>query len=232
MGNQGPTTLVVVAHPDDEVLGCGGTIKRWAKEGRAIHLLTLSDGEGARFSDEKNKKIQKLIRRRNLATAAAAKLLGIESVKMLNFPDNRMDSVDLLDIVKAIESVIDVVKPECVLTHHFGDVNIDHRIAYEAVLAACRPQPGNVVRQLLFFEVPSSTEWRPPGASQQFAPNLFVDISGTLDKKLAALVAYKSELREFPHPRSVAAVKALANWRGASCGVDAAEAFCLGRLII
>jgi LmbE family N-acetylglucosaminyl deacetylase len=147
-------------------------------------------------------------------------------------PDNRMDGLDLLDVVKLIETTISRLQPCTVLTHHVGDVNIDHRIVHEAVLAACRPQPSHPVRELLFFEVPSSTEWRPPGSGQPFQPNLFIDISKTLAVKLKALETYANELREFPHPRSMRAVEALARWRGATIGVEAAEAFILGRQLI
>jgi LmbE family N-acetylglucosaminyl deacetylase len=119
-----------------------------------------------------------------------------------------------------------------VLTHHAGDVNIDHRVVHDAVIAACRPQPGYSVKELLFFEVPSSTEWRPPGSAEPFNPNWFFDITSTLATKMEALRAYEAELRAFPHPRSLKAVEALALWRGATAGVEAAEAFVLGRKIV
>jgi LmbE family N-acetylglucosaminyl deacetylase len=135
-------------------------------------------------------------------------------------------------VVKKIEAAIEHHRPKSVFTHHGGDVNIDHRIVHDAVVAACRPVPQHPVRQLLFFEVPSSTEWRPPGSAPAFCPNVFVDISRTLAIKLKALEAYKTELRIFPHPRSLRAVTALAHWRGASAGVMAAEAFILGRDVI
>ncbi len=119
-----------------------------------------------------------------------------------------------------------------VRTHLAGDVNIDHRVLHDAVVSACRPQPTHCVRELLFFEVASSTEWRPPGSASAFLPNRFVDISSTLDAKLKALRAYASEMRPFPHARSIEAVQALAAWRGATVGVAAAEAFMLGRTLI
>jgi LmbE family N-acetylglucosaminyl deacetylase len=147
-------------------------------------------------------------------------------------PDNRMDCVDMLDVVQQIEESVQRHKPCTVLTHNAGDVNIDHRIVHDAVIAACRPQPGHCVKKLLFFEVPSSTEWRPAASAPVFSPNFFVDISATLARKLKALEAYASELREFPHPRSLQAVSALARWRGASVGVMAAEAFMLGREVL
>jgi LmbE family N-acetylglucosaminyl deacetylase len=142
-----------------------------------------------------------------------------------------MDEVALLDVVQDIERVIGRCLPNIVYTHHAGDVNIDHRRVHDAVVAACRSQPGFCVRQLLFFETPSSSEWRPPASTPVFAPNWFVDISDYLPQKLAALAAYSDEMRAFPHPRSVEAVRHLAGWRGATAGLFAAEAFELGRLI-
>lgn len=227
----GQTILVVAAHADDEALGCGGSMARWAGEGRSVHLLLLADGEGAR-GDAADPALSKKIEKRRAATEVAAKILGVSTVTMLSFADNRMDGVELLDIVKAVESRIDAVKPDTVLTHHAGDVNVDHRVVHDAVLAACRPLPGHCVKHLLFFEVASSTEWRPAGSGQDFVANFFVDIAATLDVKLRALQAYRDEMRSFPHPRSPEAIEALARWRGACCGVPAAEAFVLGRQII
>jgi LmbE family N-acetylglucosaminyl deacetylase len=140
-----------------------------------------------------------------------------------------MDTIPLLDIVKVIEGLIEESQPDTLLTHHAGDVNVDHRRIHEAVIAACRPQPGHPVRTLLCFEVPSSTEWQLPNTAPHFCPNWFVDISDTFDIKMAALKAYAEELRAWPHPRSLQGVEHLARWRGATVGVNAAEAFILGR---
>jgi LmbE family N-acetylglucosaminyl deacetylase len=118
------------------------------------------------------------------------------------------------------------------MTHHAGDVNIDHRIVHDAVIAACRPQPLYPVTELLFFEIASSTEWRPPGSGLMFNPNYFIDISAHVEVKMKALEAYRDELRQFPHPRSVRAVETLARWRGSTVGIEAAEAFILGRKIV
>ena len=219
--------LVVAAHPDDEALGCGGTIARWAKEGRAVHVLILADGETAR-ADASGWACDD----RKANADAAAAVLGCASVKQVGLPDNRMDRLELLDIVQRIEAAITAYQPESVLTHHAGDVNIDHRITHQAVVTACRPQPGHPVKELLFFEVPSSTEWQTPGSAPAFLPNCFVDVSGSIDLKLAALKCYESEMRPFPHPRSAVAVTALAGWRGATVGVLAAEAFIQGRRVL
>lgn len=223
--------LVVAAHPDDEVLGCGGTIAKFTREGRPVHILLLADGETARGLSG-SAIDQRQVTARKAAAEAACGILGCSSVELLGLPDNRLDSLALLDVVWQIEAVIERHRPAVVLTHQCGDVNIDHRVVHEAVLAACRPQPSHSVRELLFFEVPSSTEWRPPGSAPAFHPNWFVDIGATLALKLAALEAYQAELRPFPHPRSLQAVEALAQWRGATAGVHAAEAFVLGRKII
>ena len=169
---------------------------------------------------------------RKAACLGACEVLGCASVEMLDFPDNRLDGVELLDIVKIIEKFLQRHNPSVLFTHHSGDVNIDHRVVHDAVISACRPLPGSHVKQLFFFEVPSSTEWRPPGSGAQFSPNWFVDISATLTTKLNALSVYGDELRDFPHPRSLRGVEALARWRGATVGVAAAEAFILGRGLV
>jgi LmbE family N-acetylglucosaminyl deacetylase len=222
------SVLVVAAHPDDEVLGCGGTIARLAAAGRAVHVLLLADGESSRPQGNG----AELLAARNAAAEQACRIIGCASVESLALPDNRMDGLVLLDVVKEIEARIARHAPTTLLTHHGGDVNVDHRVVHQAVIVACRPVPGHPVRELLFFEVPSSTEWRPPGAGDSFAPNYFVDVSATLGRKMAALDAYASELRDFPHPRSRPAIEALAHWRGATVGVAAAEAFVLGRMIV
>jgi len=223
---------VVAAHPDDEVLGCGGTLARMASEGRSVHILFVSDGETSRAVQPGLPSIEKAVKARDAAAMAACEILSGSSVQMLGLPDNRLDGVELLDVVKHIESFVQRHRPSLLLTHHSGDVNIDHRVVHDAVISACRPQPGHPVRELLFFEVPSSTEWRPASSANAFNPNYFVDISKTLPKKLEALNAYAAELRPFPHPRSIKAVTALAHWRGAMVGVEAAEAFILGRKLV
>jgi LmbE family N-acetylglucosaminyl deacetylase len=223
--------VVIAAHPDDEVLGCGGTVARMANEGCSVHVLLMGDGETSR-TDVPKMMNEKRLDMRNASALRAGEILGFASVAQLALPDNRMDSMTLLDVVKPVEAFINKYRPEVVFTHHSGDVNIDHRIVHDAVIAACRPQPKFFVRELFFFEIPSSTEWRPPSSSESFCPNCFVDISQTLGIKLQALGAYKDELRAFPHPRSLKAVEALATWRGATVGVNAAEAFVLGRKLI
>ena len=219
--------LVVAAHPDDEVLGCGGTLAKRADQGAAVYVAFLADGV---FSRAGNKGVQQVeLHARHAAAQKACDLLGVKSISFGDFPDNRMDTIALLDLIQAVEKQIAEHRPEMILTHHAGDLNIDHRRTHEAVITACRPQKGHPVKTLLCFEVPSSTEWQFPGSGPVFAPNWFEDISSALDRKLAALEAYAAELRPWPHPRSRQGVESLARWRGATVGVDAAEAFMLGR---
>ena len=225
--------LVVAAHPDDEILGCGGTIAKHVIDGDEVHVLIVAEGVTSRDKERDGDKRKKELDNLNIAAKKANDILGVSGLYYVcKFSCCRTDSVNLLDIIKEIEEIIDKVKPQIIYTHHSGDVNIDHRRIHEAIVAACRPVPNYLVKKLLFFEVASSTEWQPPGSSNYFMPNWFVDISDTLDLKLKALEAYKCEMRDFPHSRSIDALNFLAKWRGASVGVNAAEAFILGRNLV
>ena len=219
---------VIAAHPDDEVLGCGGAIARFICEGKEVHILFMTDGVGARDISDPGGDVTS----RNLASLNANRLLGTTSVQHLNFPDNQMDSVSRLSVIKEIEAFIFLHKPMVVFTHHCGDVNIDHRITHDAVIAACRPQPGFFVKELYFFEVLSSTEWQTPDYGRVFCPSFFVDVSKHYLNKIDALKKYDYELKSYPHPRSLEAVDAQLKVRGSSVGVDRAEAFVVGRLIL
>ncbi|MGF1609147.1 MAG: PIG-L deacetylase family protein [Kiloniellales bacterium] len=217
--------LVVAAHPDDEVLGCGGTSARHAAAGDDVHVLVLAEGatsrDLARQATERSAEISAL----RDAAAAAAETLGTRAPRFAGLPDNRLDGHDLLDVVKIVEAVVADLRPSIVYCHHGGDLNVDHRIVHQAVVTACRPLPGAPVRRLLAFETPSSTEWSTTATGPAFRPACFVDISRHLDRKLAALRCYAAEMRAFPHARSLEAVEALARVRGAAAGVAAAEAF-------
>lgn len=221
--------LVVAAHPDDEVLGCGGALARYTRDGAAVHVAFLADGVSSRAATSDAH--QAALASRRTAAVKACELLGVRSVSFGDFPDNQMDTVSLLSIAQAVEALVAEHRPRTVFTHHAGDLNIDHCRTHEAVAAACRPQAGHPVRRILSFEVASSSEWRLPASAQPFTPNWFVDISDTLDAKLAALDLYAAELREWPHPRSRKAVEHLSRWRGATVGVEAAEAFILERCV-
>jgi LmbE family N-acetylglucosaminyl deacetylase len=224
--------LVIAAHPDDEVLGCGATIARLVSEGWEVHILIVAEGATSRSVKRDTVIHQGELSNLAICAEAANNILGSTTLKLHTLPDNRMDGLELLDVVKLIEVEIVHHKPSLVLTHHAGDVNIDHRVLHDAVIAACRPQPGHSVKKLLFFEVASSTEWRPSASGMVFAPNYFYDVTNYLQQKLDALDAYHSEMKCYPHPRSIEALEHLARWRGASVGCAAAEAFMLGRAII
>lgn len=216
--------LVVAAHPDDEVLGCGGTIARHVANGDQVCAMFLTDGVGARGQGD-----DVAVRRREACQRASA-ILGITADRHEGLPDNELDGLPLLGVVRAVEFAVLKIKPDIVYTHHAGDLNIDHRIAHQAVSTACRPVPGSTVKAIYAFEVPSSTEWGSDG-DLVFRPNHFVDISKMLETKMTALEAYAEEMRPFPHPRSMKAVRALAQWRGATVGLVAAEAFMTVRRI-
>lgn len=223
------SVLVVAAHPDDELLGCAGTIARHVRSGDTVNVAILAEGSTSRDLtrnvDAHGAELTALMR----AARAAGDVLGVTSVECLGLPDNRLDALDLLDVVKAVENLVARHRPSVIYTHHIGDVNIDHAVTQRAVFTAARPLPDHPVVRILSFETVSSTEWMPAGSGATFAPNWFVDISDTLKVKLAALAAYESEMRAWPHPRSLKAVEHLARWRGASVGTEAAEAFMLLR---
>lgn len=219
------TVLVVAAHADDEALGCGGTIARHVAAGDRVHVIFVADGVTSRSGAGQDE-----LARRQQATENASKILGISEISFLGFPDNRLDSLPLLDIVQALEVGIARLAPEIVYTHHYGDLNVDHRVTHQAVMTACRPLPGATVREILTFEVMSSTEWSGVGLSP-FLPNLFVNIGAQLEIKMRALEAYALEMRVSPHSRSLAHIQCLAQHHGNCVGVDAAEAFMVMRAI-
>jgi LmbE family N-acetylglucosaminyl deacetylase len=217
---------VVVAHADDEVLGCGGTIAKHVAKGDTVCAVFLADGVTSR-PDASDKELAE----RNLAAKKAHSILGIKQSFMLGLPDNRMDTVPLIDIVQKLECIIHELQPHIVYTHHYGDLNIDHRITHKAVMTACRPIPDLSVKEIYTFEVLSSTEWNSPGLNS-FTPSVFVDITDYLDVKVQALSAYKLEMRDPPHSRSLENCRRLAMFRGNSIGVIAAEAMMVIRVIL
>lgn len=209
--------LIVAAHADDEVLGCGGTIKRLTNEGHEARTLILGDGVSSR--DDYNKEE---INIRAEQSMKANDLIGINFLWSYGLPDNKFDSIPLLDIVKIISGVIEKYKPDIIFTHYQNDLNIDHRRTFEAVITAARPMNGETVKTIYSFEVASSTEWNFP---LSFSPDTYFDISGTIDSKLKAMSIYKNELKDYPHPRSLAAMKIQAEMWGIRTGLQAAEAF-------
>jgi N-acetylglucosamine malate deacetylase 1 len=231
MNENKKVVCVFAAHPDDEVLGCGATIAKHVENGDEVHVCIMAEGLTSRDAKRDLEKHKgNLVELKNIAVKAN-EIIGSTSIHFLDFPDNRMDSVDLIDVVKAVESQVYKYQPNIVYTHHASDVNIDHQRIHQAVVTACRPQPGYAVKRLLAFEVMSSTEWQPASSKIAFNPNWYVDTGAFIEKKIKALEAYQCEMRDWPHARSINAVKALAMYRGASVGVNAAEAFVLMRNI-
>lgn len=219
------TILVVAAHSDDDALGCSGTIVRHVSSGDEVHVLYMTDGVASR--GDTNGSAEK----RSQAAHLAAEIMGISSVTNLSFPDNRLDSVPLLDVVKEIEKKLVEIKPDIIYTNHQGDLNIDHRTTFKAVVTACRPIPGTSVREIYSFEVLSSTEWG-SAAESAFFPNVFVDITPFIDVKKKVLDAYIEEMREEPHSRSTVNAIRQSALRGNSVGIAYAESFQLVRKLV
>lgn len=222
--------LVIAAHPDDEVLGCGGTIARLAAEGASVSILILANGLTSR-ADFDTAREQELLSIHHDRAKRAGAILGAKEVNLAGFPDQKMDTLPILDITQRIEREIERVRPHTIFTQHGGDLNMDHVITYRATLTATRPMKGRCVPRVLAYEIASSTEWAFHKFQPPFHPQVFFDISSHLDQKIAAMAVYESETRAVPHPRSPEALRALALRWGAASGLDAAEAFDLVREI-
>lgn len=220
--------LIIAAHPDDEVLGAGGSIARWRKKGWEVKIAILGEGITSRSEKKVNIRELKTLKQQALK---AAKILSADNPLFFDFPDNRFDSLDIIDIVKPIEKMINSYRPDVVVSHFIGDLNIDHRITAEAVSVATRPTGSYTPEKVLSFNIPSSTEWNFYDSHNTFNPNIFINISKTLKIKLKALEAYEGELRSFPHPRSLESLKARAVYWGSISGLPAAEPFILLREI-
>jgi LmbE family N-acetylglucosaminyl deacetylase len=222
--------LVIGAHPDDEVLGVGGTIVRHVQAGDRVYVYLLTDGHTSRYNDPQRagEESVDVVARRNSAVQAAA-VLGVKSVEFARLADQRLDALALVDVVKNIEHVAERIAPEVVYTHHRGDVNSDHRVAFTASMTAFRSVGSTYPRRLLCYETVSSTEWSGPFPELAFAPNLLVDISAVLERKIEAMRAYAQELRPFPHPRSLEGLRLTAARWGSTVGTQAAEAFVVVR---
>ena len=217
--------LVIAAHPDDEVLGVGGTIAKYAQLGANIYVSLMSEGATMRYKREM------IAQLKQFALKASVKL-GVKKAYFEGLPDERLDQIPFVEVIKPIEKRVAEIKPEIVFTHHRGDSNTDHQIVFKATIAATRTLQKNSIRKVLCYEVPSSTEQAPPFPEYAFLPNVFVDISETLNIKLRAMRAYRSEVKHFPHPRSIDALTFHAKYRGIKVGLRAAEAFELVREVI
>jgi LmbE family N-acetylglucosaminyl deacetylase len=202
--------LIIAAHPDDEVLGMGATIKKLAKKKNKIHLLVISEGATAQYSDSK------MIKTRKDACKKSAKILGISSIDFLDYPDMKLDTISHLEINKEIERIVKKFKPKIVYTTPNHDLNLDHKIVHNSTLVATRPLSG--VKEILSYEIPGVVK-------KPNRPNLFEDITIELDYKIKAMKCYKSELNQYPHPRSLKAIENLSIQRGIESGVKNAEAF-------
>lgn len=211
--------LVVAAHPDDEVLGCGGTMARLAAEGHDVHVVILGEGLTSRTDGPADT--------HQIETAAemANGSLGVCSITFCRLPDNRFDTVPLLQVAQILEALITRLQPSVVYTQGGGDLNLDHVVAYRATLIATRPGPQCPVREVYAYEVGSSTEWAFGQFAPIFQPNTYVDITDYLDRKISAMEMYETERRPYPHPRSAQALRAQAMNRGVQTGLRAAEAF-------
>jgi len=220
--------LVVAAHADDEILGCGGTMAKHVDAGDEVAVLFMTDGVGARLDDS----TEADVKLRESAAVKALNIVGARLLGQLALPDNSMDQLARIEIIQQLEPFIQSFNPSIIYTHHGGDLNVDHRRVLEAVLTVCRPQSSTSVDEIYSFEVASSTAWHGTSLAEGFVPQCYVDISGQLERKLEALEAYHEEMRDFPHARSLRALEHQAHWRGSQIGVSAAEGFVVERKIV
>lgn len=217
--------LAVVAHPDDEILGLGGTLIRHAENGDEVYCLILGEGAMSRGGADKS-----ALKKLRAQAKAAGAVIGFKEIFFADFPDNAFDTVSLLSIAKEVEKNLEKILPDIIYTHHGNDLNVDHRLVFQAVMTVSRPCNENCPAEVYTFETPSSTEWQVKN-KEQFCPNVYVDIRDSIDKKVEALEKYVSEIRDYPHPRSREGIKILAQYRGLESNLRYAEAFCMVRRI-
>ncbi|MEU1475419.1 PIG-L deacetylase family protein [Streptomyces sp. NPDC005760] len=211
------TVLVLAAHPDDELLGAGGTLARHARDGDDVHAVVLTEGASSRYREGLGEQLAKSAER-------AARVLKLASLELWSLPDQRLDALPLIEVVQQVETVVDALRPDLVYTHFPGDVNSDHGVVARAAWTACRPYVLPGLRRFAVFETPSSTEWA-WSADHPFTPSLHIDITSTLDDKLEAMSCYETEVRDYPHPRSLRALRERAAYWGSRVGRHAAEPF-------
>jgi len=222
--------LVIAAHPDDEVLGAGATIARYTQQGNRVDILILGEGITSRASSRDGRQSEGILQLQHDALEAA-KTMGAQPPRIEGLPDNKFDTLPLLNIAQLVEAEINRIKPEVIYTHHPSDLNIDHRLTFQAVLTATRTMAETQVKRLYSFEIPSSTEWSFGQFEPPFRPTNFVEVSSTLEIKLRAMACYQGETRSYPHPRSLDALKLNAQRWGTVAGFMAAEAFQLIRAV-
>ncbi|KST63642.1 PIG-L deacetylase family protein [Mastigocoleus testarum] len=218
--------LVIAAHPDDEILGIGGTIARHISQGDQIVIAFIADSGTARYKNDTIDFVKG-------CAIKAINQIGIAetNIKFAGFADQVLDTLPILKITQWIERVVQEVKPQIIYTHHRGDINKDHQIVHEATLTAARPYSTSFIERILCYETPSATEWAGPYLENNFIPNVYMDITAYLENKLIAMSAYTTELRPFPHPRSLESLRIRASYWGSIIGVAAAEPFMLVREI-
>ncbi len=231
---QNKRIMLVVAHPDDELLGLGATMHKLIHEQNCIiHVVILGEGLTSRSDTRDTKKWDEQLSKHRANIEAAREVIGFQSLGVYDFPDNRFDSVDLLDIIKVVEKEKQEFKPTIIFTHHGGDLNIDHQRTFEAVITATRPMAHEKVQTIITFETPSGTEWRAASDPRHFIPNLFIEVCDAgINAKIKGMESYEFEKRAYPHPRSPEALKIQAQRWGVAIGKPFAEAFMVIRQII
>lgn len=210
--------LVVAAHPDDEILGVGGTVAKHVEHGDTVALAIVCEGISMRYADERKTEVRE-------QSQKAAAILGVSDLIIRDLPDQRLDTLPLGDVINEVEKLVRSFQPNAVYTHFCGDINRDHRVLAEAVLVATRPYAAPFVHEVLMYETPSSTEWGIPQLSPSFQPNVYFDIATTLEKKIEAFACYTAELCPEPHPRSLKALRERAHYWGSLINRRAAEPF-------
>jgi N-acetylglucosamine malate deacetylase 1 len=216
--------LIVAPHPDDEILGCGGTIMKLSYAGARVIVLIVTRGKKELYSDER------ILNVRNEARNAH-RILGVTETRFLEFPAPDLHLVSFAEISGAISEVVKLFDISALYLPHHGDIHSDHRVVFNAGLVAARPVHGNPVKRIYSYETLSETEWAAPSCDNAFIPTHFVNISEHFASKVEAMKCFKSQLREFPNPRSLKAIEALANLRGSTVGFQYAEAFVTIRVI-
>lgn len=220
--------LVIAAHPDDEILGVGGTMARYVAQGDEVAVMIVTDGSTSQYRQNEN--IDAILAEKKNETEVACTIVGVKKIFYGELPDMKLDVISHIDINEKIEKVLEEFKPEIVFTHFWGDVNKDHKMVYESTLVACRPVMNQIVKKIYAYSVPSSTEWNFGNVSNTFSPNTFIDIDGEYsEKKYLAMNAYKKELRPYPHPRSIEFLKKSDMVEGNKVGLKCAESFILLR---
>lgn len=217
--------LIIAPHPDDEVLGCGGTIKKHSQKGDEVYLCIVTKGYTPDWSQEYMDKVER-------GLEESSKILGIKDTFFLGFPTAKLDTVPQKELNDSISKCLDKVKPEVLYIPFDGDASADHRLTFEAVMVAARPLLKSKIKKILCYEVLSETDFALSFSEKPFLPNVYIDIFDTLDEKLKAMSCYKTELKNFPHPRSLEGIKILAEKRGGEVGIRSAEAFKLIRHIV